>query len=346
MAGEKVTKTVDNASPPSSCSRRPPVDLGTKFHRPTGTLARVSGLAGVAVLVAGLVVVVFAADVFVDGLLGVARTLGISAFVLSVALSGFETENLAAGIAANAKGLPGAAAGTFLGGVTFVAFGVAGLGGLIAPIRAELPIRFAVWTALSPLPLWVCAIDGRISRVEGGVLVVWSVVALVGLARSGRRLLVAEDEEERVRRPGLRLVGGLALLTGGGWLIGQGLHATVRGLGVPQTLLGNTALAAAVEAEELARFAVPARRGRPELALGGIAGTMVHFAAFNAGVIALVKPLTLGAQTTDFYLPVAAVSPAIFALVLVVRKHLGRSEGVVLTGLYIAYVAAAILVST
>ena len=36
--------------------------------------------------------------------IGVALALGIAPFVLSVALSGFETENLAAGIAANAKG--------------------------------------------------------------------------------------------------------------------------------------------------------------------------------------------------------------------------------------------------
>ena len=305
-----------------------------------------SGAAGVIVLVVGLVVVVFAADMFVDGLVGVARTLGISAFVLSVALSGFETENLAAGIAANAKGLPGAAAGTFLGGVTFLALGVAGLGGLIAPIHVALPTRFAVWTAVAPLPLLAVAIDGHISRAEGGALVVWSVVALVGLARSGRALLVAPDEGERAPWPRLRLLAGLALLTGGGWLIGQGLRTTVRRLGVPQTLLGNTALAATVEAEELARFAVPARRGRPELGLGSIAGTIVHFVALNAGIIALVKPLTLGPQTTRFYLPVAAICPAIFAALLLIRKQLGRIEGAVLTGLYVAYVAAAITIST
>ena len=304
-----------------------------------------SGAAGVIVLIVGLGVVVFAADLFVDGLLGIALTLGIAPFVLSVALSGFETENLAAGIAANAKGLPGAAAGTFLGGITFLSFGVAGLGGLIAPIRVELPTRFAVWTAISPLPLFAFAVDGHISRVEGGLLVVWSIVALVGLALSGRDLLV-DDDDERVKRPVLRLLVGLALLTGGGWLIGQGLTTTVRRLGVPQTLLGNTALAAAVEAEELARFAVPARRGRPEIGLGSIAGTIVHFAALNAGIIALVKPLTLGSQTTHFYLPVAVASPSIFALVLVVRKRLGRLEGGALTGLYVAYVAAAIAVST
>ncbi len=307
----------------------------------------VSGAAGVILLVAGVGVVVFAADLFVDGLLGVALALGIAPFVLSVALSGFETENLATGIAANAKGLPGAAAGTFLGGVTFVAFGVAGLGGLIAPIRVELPTRFLVWTAIAPLPLLACAIDGNISRTEGGLLVVWSVVALIGLARSGGALFAEdEDEDERVRRPGVRLLAGLALLTGGGWLIGRGLRTTVRQLGIPQTLLGNTALAATIEAEELARYVVPARRGRPEIGLGSIAGTIVHFAALNAGIIALVKPLTLGTQTTHFYLPVAVASPAILAALLVVRKRLARIEGALLTALYVAYVAAAIAVST
>jgi cation:H+ antiporter len=307
----------------------------------------VSGAAGVILLVAGVGVVVFAADIFVDGLLGVAVALGIAPFVLSVALSGFETENLATGIAANAKGLPGAAAGTFLGGLTFLAFGVTGLGGLIAPIRVELPNRFLVWTAITPLPLLACAIDGRISRVAGALLVVWGIVALVGLARSGGALFADdEDEDERVRRPGLRLLAGLALLTGGGWLIGQGLRTTVRQLGIPQTLLGNTALAATIEAEELARYVIPARRGRPEIGLGSIAGTIVHFAALNAGIIALVKPVTLGTQTTHFYLPVAVASPAILAAVLFVRKQLGRIEGTLLTGLYVAYVAAAIAVST
>lgn len=71
---------------------------------------------GVLALVTGAVLVVGAADVFVDGLVGVGRRLGIARFVLTVALSGFETENLAAGIAPNAKGLPGAAPGTFLDG--------------------------------------------------------------------------------------------------------------------------------------------------------------------------------------------------------------------------------------
>jgi cation:H+ antiporter len=304
-----------------------------------------SGLAGLAALAGGIVLVIWAADMLVDGLLGVGRALRIAPFVLTVALSGFETENLVAGIAANAKGLPGAAAGTFLGGVTFLAFAVAGLGGVIAPMRVALPPRFALWIAAAPLPLLVFAEDGHLSRAEGALLVAWWVISLVGLAVSGRDLL-ADESAERVRRPGVRLLAGLGVLTGGGWLIGEGLKSTVRHVGISATLLGNTAVAASVEAEEVARVAVPARRGRPELALGTIGGTIVHFAGLNAGVIALVKPLDLGDDTTHFYLPVAAISPAILAGILLARRRLGRVEGVALIALYVAYVCVAIAIST
>jgi cation:H+ antiporter len=304
-----------------------------------------STVIGLAALAGGIVLVIWAADMLVDGLLGVGRALGIAPFVLTVALSGFETENLVAGIAANTRGLPGAAAGTFLGGITFLAFGAAGLGGVIAPMLVELPPRFALWVAGAPLPLLVLASDGQLSRVDGAVLVGWWVVSLVGLAISGHGLL-ADESAERVRRPGVRLIVGLGALTGAGWLLGQGLKSTVRHLGISQTLLGNTAVAASVEAEEVARIAVPARRGRPELALGTIGGTIVHFAGLNAGVIALVKPLDLGADTTHFYLPVAAISPAILAGVLLVRKQLGRVEGAALIALYVGYVGAAIGISS
>ena len=136
------------------------------------------------------------------------------------------------------------------------------------------------------MPLLVFAIDGNLSRVEGAGLLVWFAVALTGAARSGRRLLAAEGDDDRV--------------------------------------------------------AVPARRGRPELALGNIAGTIIHFSSFNAGLVALVKPLALGRATTHLYLPAAVAGPAILAAVLLVRRRLGRLEGAGLLALYLAYVAAAI----
>lgn len=294
-------------------------------------------------LVLGIILVVGAADTLVDGLLGVGQRTRISPFVLTVLLSGFELENLAAGIAANLNGLPGAAAGTSFGGVTFLALGVAGIGALIAPMKSTLPKSFLFWTAASPLGVVLLSLDGELSRLDGALLIIWFAVTLVGVARSGRGLLERESES-RIKRPFLRLIGGLAVLTGGGALLSDGLRHVVSHLGVSDTLLGNTAIAATVEAEELGRVAIPARRGRPELALGNIAGTIVHFIAFNIGVIALVKPLHFDHATRVLHLPVAVGAALVFCLVLGLHHRLDRKAGVFLIALYLTYIAVAIAI--
>src|ERR671935_491934 len=115
------------------------------------------------VLAAGLALVLGGAELFFNGLLAAASRLRVSAFVLTVVVSGFELENLASGIAADVKGLPNAAAGTFLGGTTFLALGVAGLGAVVAPLGARLPRRILALTALAPLPLLALGLDGHLS---------------------------------------------------------------------------------------------------------------------------------------------------------------------------------------
>ena len=296
-----------------------------------------------ALLVAGIALVVVGADVFFRGLVSLAARLRLPAFIVTVVLSGFELENLAAGIAANAKNLPGAAAGTFLGGTTFLAAGVAGLGALIAPMRSGLPLPALGWTAAAPVPLLLLALDGKLSRLDGGLLLVWFLVALTGLARSGRSLLAADAAEAHGRsRLLLLLVPGLGALTLGGELLGEGIRTTVAQFGVSATLLGNTAVAASVEAEELARVAVPAKRGRADVALANVLGTVVHFVSFNAGAIALVEPLTIDLATRRLHLPAALVATAALSVLVAARGGLGRVEGGALLALYAAYLALAV----
>jgi cation:H+ antiporter len=100
-----------------------------------------------------------------------------------------------------------------------------------------------------------------------------------------------------------------------------------------------------VEAEEIGRVALPARRGRADVALANILGTIVHFACLNAGVIALVRPLTLDDVSRLLHLPVAAGSTILLVALFAFRRGLGRPEGGLLVALYIAYVTVAVVVS-
>jgi cation:H+ antiporter len=287
--------------------------------------------------------VVAGAELFFEGLLAAAARLGVSAFALTALVSGFELENIAAGIAANVKGLENAAAGTFLGGTTFLALAVAGFGALVAPLRAQLPRAVLAWTAAAPVPLLLLALDGEVSRLDGGLLLGWFVLAMAGLWRAGRNLLGVPVERKRFIL--LRVLFGLALLTAAGEMLGEGLRRVVSRFGVSETLLGNTAIAASVEAEEVARVAVPAQRGRGDIALGNIVGTIVHFIAFNAGVIALVRPLDLDSASRWLHLPVAVASPVFLVFLLAWRGRLGRAAGALLVGLYAAYVTAAVIMA-
>jgi cation:H+ antiporter len=301
-------------------------------------------MTSLALLIAGIVLVIAGAELLLDGLLGVAARFHVSPFVLTVLISGFELENLAAGIAANAKGLPDAAAGTFLGGTTFLALGVAGGAALIAPIQARLPWAVLAWTAVSPVPLLLVAADGSISRPEGAALLAWSLLALGAIARAGRSLKDTQGPSPK-RWTGLRLLAGLGVLTGGGAVLGEGVRRAVSQLGVSPSLLGNTALAASIEAEELGRVAVPTRRGRGDLAVANIAGTIVHFTALNAGIIALVKPLRLDAISVHLHLPVAVGATLALCVLLATAGQITRLTGAVMCLLYLGYVAAAIILS-
>src|ERR671921_1971793 len=143
-----------------------------------------SGLISVVLLAAGIATIVLGADAFFDGLLGTAQRVGVSTFFLTLLISGLEVENIAAGLAANLAGFPGAAAGTFLGGTTFITLGVAGLGAVLVPFRVSLPREFLVMTAFAGAPLALLAADRTLSRVDGGVLIATFCLAMVVLHRS------------------------------------------------------------------------------------------------------------------------------------------------------------------
>lgn len=301
-----------------------------------------SALAGPLLLVAGLVLVISGAELFFAGLISTAARLRVAPFVLVVVISGFELENLVAGIAANESGYGNVAAGTFLGGTTFIALGVAGLSAIAAPIAADLPPAVLVWTAAAPLPLVAVGLDGQLSRSDGVLLVAWFVVCLAGMAFAGRGL-TAGPTPPRHRLPLLRMFAGLVVLTGGGYVLGESLGRVLARFGISQSLLGNVAIAAAVEAEEVARVAVPARRGRGDVALGGLFGTIVHFAALNAGIICLVRPISLDAATHDLHLPMAAASVLLLVACVATRRGISRAAGAALLAVYAAYVAAAVV---
>lgn len=306
---------------------------------------------GLALALAGLGLVVVCAEKLVAGVVGTSRALGLSAFFVSVVFVGFDPENLFVGAAGAAEGLAGIALGSIVG-AAMVACGLAfGLTALVAPMRFEqAPRRVLALPILAILLMGALALDGHLSRLDGAVLLgafVLVVLELMRLSRMGLDVRASGEVAESLERgrPSwtrslAALVLALAGLVVGSELLVAGSQRLMAQFGLSDTVYGMTVLALAVSVEELARELPAALRGRPEISVGNVVGSVLAFFLFNAGVIASIEPIPVDEAVLRFYLPLC------FATVVLVMASLAtlripRWVGAALVGLYAVFFVGA-----
>jgi cation:H+ antiporter len=292
------------------------------------------------------VVVVWATERLLEGLVGLAGLLRVSAFAVAAVLSGFEAENVAVGLAAARKGAQEVALGTVFGGAIFLVCVALGLGAMLHPLRVILPRSFLVLMAACPVLVGVGLIGGRTPRPVGAVLLMAFVAAILYLVRASRDHAfleseeVREAEEKRYSYPkaaGLTVLG-LVVIAVGGELVTEGAEGIVSVLGLSTLLVGMVVTPAAIEVEEVIRQAVPAREGRPEVSAGNLVGTLLYFLWFNLGLIALVFPVRVDPQVRAFDWPYLVVVTWL-ATLFFARGQVGRIEGALLVTTYALYAA-------
>ena len=284
----------------------------------------------------GLVLVLFFAERLVDSTVGVSHRLGVSTFLISVVFIGFDPENLAVGAVASYEATAGIALGTIVG-AAMVALALAfGITALIVPLDFErAPRRILVLPVGAVALVTLLALDGMLSRIDGAILLVGYVGAVALLLRWERQdihvapteAVEAEvDEEAGLIGSVGWFVASLAGIVAGSELLVRGARPIVEALGWTETTFGMTLLALLVSVEEVARELPAALKGRPDISYGNVLGSALAFFGFNAGVIALVRPVPVDPVTQHFYLPVCAGTVLLIAL-LMWRRRVPRWGG-------------------
>lgn len=134
----------------------------------------------------------------------------------------------------------------------------------------------------------------------------------------------------------IALLGGVAVIVWGAETFAEHLASAAARLGV--TSFALALLLAGAEPEELATAVAATLRDSPGIAFGDVIGANAAICLVALGVGAVVAPLPFGPRVRRyalFGLPVGAV-----AVASMWDGRVGRTEGAILVGLYIAYVAA------
>jgi cation:H+ antiporter len=142
-------------------------------------------------LVAGLAALLVGADLLVRGGAALASHLGVRPIVIgrTVVALGTSLPELAVGIDAVRQGSPGLAVGNIVGANLINILFVLGLSALIRPIAFERrTLRFDL-PAMSgaSLALWLLALDGSLTRVEGVILALCGAAYTAGIIWTSRQ---------------------------------------------------------------------------------------------------------------------------------------------------------------
>lgn len=287
------------------------------------------------------------AELFVENAAGAARRLGVTVIAVGILLAGAEPEELLTAVIAALRDRPGLAVGDALGANVTMLTACLGLAALVRPLAVGHRVRqYAGMAAVAAALALLTLLDGRVGRVEGGLLLS-AYVGLVALVWWREReppalgeLAELDDDADPDRAPAMSLmlaVLGIGLMLAGGDLAVRGAERVVDSLGRSDSAVGLTVLALATTAELFALVLTAARHDVPEIAVAGVVGSAAYNATATLGAAALARPLVV-----DDVLPAAALGVALPVVLLLVTRagRLGRAAGAVLTAGYLGYLVA------
>lgn len=306
-------------------------------------------------IIAGLILLVWSADKFVEGAAATAKHLGMPSLLIGMVIIGFGTSapELAVSAMAAADGNPGLALGNGYGSnITNIAL-IVGLTALIAPIavhsqvlRKELPL-LVVLTLIAGAQL----LDGELSRFDGWVLLgVFSVVmgwSIFQGMRGKDDTLASETDAQltsdlmAIKTAIMWLVIGLTLLVVSSRLLVWGAVTIAQSLGVSDLIIGLTIVAIGTSLPELAAALAAVRKNEHDLILGNILGSGLFNTLAVVGLAAVIEPMSVAPEVLyrDWTLMLAlTVGLLIMGFGLTGwRKVISRFDGSVLLLVYVAY---------
>lgn len=232
----------------------------------------------------GLAALAWSSDVFIDGAASIAKSLGISPFVIGMVIIGFGTSapELCVSTLSGLSDHSNLSLGNAYGSCIFNIAAILGITALLRPVLVKKATALAaapVLTAISALS-WLLLRDGTCSRLDGALLLAIFAVMLPIYCWFDQKLSPAKKDDGSAVAPRqsawvslFKLAAGLSILVGASHILVWGAVDVARALGVSELTIGLTIVAAGTSLPELASAIASARKGENEFVLGNIIGS-------------------------------------------------------------------------
>lgn len=339
--------------------------------QPLGDIA----LSAAALVLIGLVLLTVGAEWLVRGASRLAASLGVAPLIvgLTVVALGTSFPEVVITVGAAIQGNPEVGLGNVLGSNIFNVLCILGVSALIVPLvvsRRVIRIEAPLLVGVSVL-VWVLALDGTVSRWEGGALLLLGAGYTFFVVRGARNGPQAADGIEgsgatgpggasgsagegppaqapasdlpilraRLRALGLVAAGMVVLALGARWLIDGAVELALV-MGVSELVVGLTLVAAGTSFPEVAASILAALRQERDLAVGNIMGSNLYnlFLVVGAGAVLAPEGLEVAPGALAFDVPVMTAVAVACLPIFFTGARIDRWEGGVFLVYYVSYV--------
>jgi len=312
----------------------------------------------------GLVILLLAGDSLVRGAVNLSLRVGIPALIVSLTIVAFGTSapELLISISAVREGVPGIAMGNVVGSNTANILLVLGIPALMATMHtSQCATRKSYLFMIGASVLFIAlAFRGVFDWKSGIILLAMLAYVLIDqfLAvqrhrreMAGLALLKAEEDEEvegaDPDMPWWKIIvflvlGLIGLPLGADLLVDSSTHIA-RMFGISEVVIGLTLVAVGTSLPELATTVMAALRNQADVALGNVIGSNMFNLLAIIGITTFIGPVPVDPEFLRFDLWVMLLASVLLIPFVFFKRDINRLWGVVLTALYVVYLALVLI---
>jgi cation:H+ antiporter len=301
-------------------------------------------------LFGGLVFLTLGAHFLISGGASLAMRMGISGTIVGLTVISYGTSlpEFTISLVSTVNGSSELALGNVIGSNIANIGLILGITTLIRPIsvdkqllKRDLPF-LSVVTAL----MIIFTLNGYISRVEGGILLLCGVAYTIYLIYFTQNMDNIEEEEvssSKLRDWGFIAIGIIGLVIGGQICV-RGAVFLAKQWGMTERVIGITVVSIGTSLPELAASLTASIKGKDDMAMGNILGSNLFNLLFVLGATALIHPLSFN-FTNKSYVDIGVLAGMTLFLwpVMASAFKIIRFEGAVFIVGYGSYIAWMVL---
>lgn len=311
-------------------------------------------------LIAGFILLIKGADLFVDGASAIAKKLRVPSVIIGLTIVAFGTSapEAAVSITAALEGNNGIAVGNIVGSNLFNLLVVVGISAILrtVPVEKNMLYRDYPLSIVAAIVLFLLSFDTKLgnsaemvlSRGDGFVLLVFFGIFMYVTITSAfkSRKTLTEETGEKEQKSTLACILftaiGIAGIVIGGDLTVNSASEIAKTFGMSDTLIGLTIVAVGTSLPELVTSIVATKKGENDLALGNVVGSNLFNIFFILGTSSAIHSITLTTNVIYDMIMLIVINLIVFAAILK-PKRVSKPLGGFMVLSYVGYMLYAIL---